>query len=51
MLESVFVLKFELFGVSDLLSEMIRVFSVGNVSLVFRIGSRVKFGKQECGSM
>ena len=33
MLESVF---YEIFGVSDSLGEMIRVFSVGNVELIFQ---------------
>ena len=65
MLESVFFLNVEVFGVTDSVGERIRVFSVGNVELIFKnwfrlsmrrpsiefIDSRVKFGKQECGSL
>ena len=65
MLESVFFFQnFKAFGVSDSLGERIGVLSIGNVwSLFLRIGSRsachvhrvqcprVKFGKQECGSL
>ena len=40
MLESVF-LNFKPFGVSDSLGERIRVFSVGNVELIFKINSRL----------
>ena len=61
-LESVFFLNVEVFGVSDSLGERIRNFSVGNVELIFNnwfrlakviefIDPRVKFGKQECGSL
>ena len=35
MLENVFFLNVEVFGVSDTLGEMIRIFSVGNVELIF----------------
>ena len=57
MLESVFFLNDEVFGVNDSVGERIRVFSVGNVELIFenwfRLNMRrhVKFGKQECGSL
>ena len=37
MLESVSVLHFELFGVSDSLGERLRIFSVGNVELIFEL--------------
>ena len=36
MLESVFFLNIEVFGVSDSLGEKIRDFSVGNVELIFK---------------
>ena len=36
MLESVFFLNVEVFGVNDSVSERIRVFSVGNVELIFK---------------
>ena len=36
----VFILNFELFGVSDSLGEMIRAFSVGNVELIFARASK-----------
>ena len=36
MLESVFFLNVEVFGVNDSVGERIRVFSVGNVQLIFR---------------
>ena len=36
MLESVLFLNFKPFGVSDSLGERIRVFSVGNVELIFQ---------------
>ena len=36
MLESLFFLNFKPFGVSDLLGERIRIFSVGNVELIFQ---------------
>ena len=36
MLESVFFLNVEVFGVNDSLGERIRVFSVGNVELIFK---------------
>ena len=36
MLESVFFLNVEVFGVTDSVGEMIRVFSVGNVELIFK---------------
>ena len=36
MLESVFFLNVEVFGVNDCLGERIRVFSVGNVELIFK---------------
>ena len=36
MLESVFFLNFKPFGVSDSLGENIRVFSVGNLELIFQ---------------
>ena len=62
MLGSVFNSK--PFGVSDSLSETIRVSSVGNMELIFQnwfavsvtrpskfIDPRVKFGKQEFGSL
>ena len=65
MLESVFFFNVEVFGVNDSDSERIRVFPVGNVELIFKnwfrlnmlrpsnlsIDPRVKFGKQECGSL
>ena len=36
MLESVFFLNVEVFGVNDSLGERIHVFSVGNVELIFK---------------
>ena len=36
MLESVFFLNVEVFGVSDSLGERIHIFSVGNVELIFQ---------------
>ena len=36
MLESVFFLKVEIFGVSDSLGERIRIFFVGNIELIFK---------------
>ena len=36
MLESVFFLNVEVFGVNDSVSERIRVLSVGNVELIFK---------------
>ena len=36
MLESVFFFNFKPFGVSDSLGERIRIFSVGNVELIFK---------------
>ena len=36
MLESVFFLNVEVFGVTDSVGERIRVFSVGNVELIFK---------------
>ena len=36
MLESVFLLNFKLFGVSDSLGERICVLSVGNVEFIFQ---------------
>ena len=36
MLESVFFLNIEVFGVSDSLGERIRIFSVGNVELILK---------------
>ena len=36
MLESVFFLNVEVFGVDDSVGERIRVFSVGNVELIFK---------------
>ena len=36
MLERVFFSNFKAFGISDLLGEMIRVFSVGNVELIIQ---------------
>ena len=36
MLESVFFLNVEVFGVNDSVGERIRVFSVGNVELIFK---------------
>ena len=62
MLDSLFFLSVDGFGVSDSLGERIHIFSVGNVELIFKIwfrlatviefiDPRVKFGKQECGSL
>ena len=64
MLESVFFLNVEVFCVSDSLGERFGIFSVGKVELIFQnwptlsiprsfefIDPRVKFGKQECGSL
>ena len=64
MLESVFFLNVEAFDVSDSLVERIHIFSDGNVELIFKnwftfkhataievIDPRVKFGKQERGSL
>ena len=55
MLEGVFSLNFELFGVSNSLGEMTRVFSVRSVKLIFHelvhidfIDPRVKVGKEDC---
>ena len=36
MLESVFFLNVDVFGVTDSVGERIRVFSVGNVELIFK---------------
>ena len=36
MLESVFFIYFEVFGVRDSLGERIRIFFVGNVELIFK---------------
>ena len=36
MLESVFFVNVEVFGVTDSVGERIRVFSVGNVELIFK---------------
>ena len=36
MLESVFFLNVEVFGVNDSLGERVHIFSVGNVELIFK---------------
>ena len=43
MLESVFFLNVEIFGGNDSLGERIRIFSCGNVELIFRTGSHLVF--------
>ena len=42
MLESVFFLNVEVFGVNDSVGERIRVFSVGNVELIFKNWFRLR---------
>ena len=42
MLESVFFLNVEVFGVKDSVGERIRVFSVGNVELIFKNWFRLR---------
>ena len=46
MLESVFFLNVEIFGVTDSAGERIRVFSVGNVELIFKNWFRLSMRRQ-----
>ena len=51
MLEIVFFLNFVVFGVSDSLGERIRIFSVGNVELIFKNWFTLSIPRPSCSSI
>ena len=51
MPESVFILNVEVFGVSDSLGERIRIFSVGNVELIFQNWSTLSMPRPSSSSI